>query len=78
MIAGHVHRSVPDVSLRLLLRPAVAFDVLKATFQVMDVLFYAIAIYAAYRAAMKPAPIPARIAPAAPIPPPPPNAPPTA
>jgi hypothetical protein len=57
------------VALAMLTRPQIDIGILRDTFNVMDVLFYGIAIYAAYRAALngrRPMPVPA----AAPAPPP--------
>ena len=48
------HRGIPDLTLLLLLNPKLAWFMLTANFNVMDVLFYALAVYAGYRTALKP------------------------
>ena len=72
-VAKHEHQPMAEtvgIALFVFGNPAVAYKLLTATFNIMDVLFYAIAIYAGYRTAMKPpaaaidAPLPAQ--PAAP------------
>ncbi len=53
-IAQHEHYPIAVVLLALARRPAFAVDALRADFNIMDVLFYAIAVYAGYRTALKP------------------------
>jgi hypothetical protein len=56
-IANHQHMSSPETvaaSIRVLTHPVLAYELLKVSFNVMDLLFYGIAIYAGYRTAMKP------------------------
>ena len=48
------HRGVPELTLLLLLNPKLAWFMLTASFNVMDLLFYALAVYAGYRTALKP------------------------
>jgi hypothetical protein len=55
-IAQHEHYPITVVLLALARKPAFAAEVLQAGFNVMDVLFYAIAVYAGYRTALKPPP----------------------
>jgi len=50
----HAHRSILELTLVVLLNPQLAWFMLSQTFSAMDLLFYAIAIYAGYRAALKP------------------------
>ncbi|HEV3086788.1 MAG TPA: hypothetical protein VGX96_06135 [Candidatus Elarobacter sp.] len=52
--AQHEHYPIAGVIVASLTKPALAADLIRATFNVMDLLFYAIAVYAGYRAAMKP------------------------
>jgi uncharacterized membrane protein len=60
-----MHRSVAELALLVLLTPKIAWFMLHETFNVMDLVFYAIAVYAAYRTALKPAPAqPAPVPPA--------------
>jgi uncharacterized membrane protein len=51
-----LHRTVPQLALLVLLTPKIAWFMLHETFNIMDIVFYAIAVYAAYRTALKPAP----------------------
>ncbi|HEX3469066.1 MAG TPA: hypothetical protein VHT05_13390 [Candidatus Elarobacter sp.] len=61
VFAREDHHPLFDVLLALAARPAAVADVLRAGFDAMDLLFYAIAAYAAYRTALAPV----RAAPAA-------------
>jgi hypothetical protein len=67
----NAHRGIVELTLLLLLNPKLAWLMLSASFSVMDLLFYALAIYAGYRTALKPpaaVPLAAEPAPAAPQP----------
>ncbi len=48
------HRGIPDLTLLLLLNPKLAWTMLSLNFSIMDVVFYALAVYAGYRTALKP------------------------
>ena len=48
------HRGVAELTMLILLNPKLAWFMLTANFNVMDVLFYALAVYAGYRTALKP------------------------
>jgi hypothetical protein len=48
------HRGIVELTFLVLLNPTLAWFMLSHTFSMMDVVFYAIAIYAGYRAALKP------------------------
>ena len=48
------HRGVAELTMLLLLNPKLAWFMLSANFNVMDLLFYALAVYAGYRTALKP------------------------
>jgi hypothetical protein len=52
-IAQHEHYPIAVVLVALARKPAFAAEVLQADFNVMDLLFYAIAVYAGYRTALK-------------------------
>jgi hypothetical protein len=54
MVAQHEHYPIAAVLLGLARAPAFAGEMLRAQFQLMDLLFYAIAVYAGYRAAIQP------------------------
>jgi hypothetical protein len=54
VIAQHEHYPIEVVLLAFARRPAFAAEMLRAGFNIMDVLFYAIAVYAGYRTALKP------------------------
>jgi hypothetical protein len=54
VISQHEHYPLQVVLLAFARKPAFAFEMLQAGFNVMDVLFYAIAVYAGYRTALKP------------------------
>jgi hypothetical protein len=54
MVAQHEHYPIGAVLLGLARAPAFAAELLRAQFQLMDLLFYAIAVYAGYRAAVQP------------------------
>ncbi|MDB5072838.1 MAG: hypothetical protein JWM87_3949 [Candidatus Eremiobacteraeota bacterium] len=54
VIAQQEHYAIVDTVLSVLLQPELAFRLLRAGFDMMDLLFYAIAVYAGYRAALKP------------------------
>ena len=61
------HRSVAELTLLLLLNPKLAWLMLSENFSIMDVVFYALAVYAGYRTALKPpAMVPELVEPAAP------------
>jgi hypothetical protein len=61
------HRSVVDLTMVVLLHPKVAWFMLSENFNIMDVVFYVLAILAGYRTALKP---PAPVMSAADVPPP--------
>ncbi|HWT05104.1 MAG TPA: hypothetical protein VN224_05060 [Xanthomonadales bacterium] len=48
------HRGVAELTLLLLSSPKLAWFMLSENFSIMDVLFYALAVYAGYRTALKP------------------------
>ena len=48
------HRGVAELTLLVLLNPKLAWLMLNENFSIMDVLFYALAVYAGYRTALKP------------------------
>jgi hypothetical protein len=48
------HRGVAELTMLILLNPKLAWFMLTANFNVMDVLFYALAVYVGYRTALKP------------------------
>jgi hypothetical protein len=48
------HRGIPELTTLILLNPKLAWFMLSQNFNIMDVLFYALAIYAGYRTALKP------------------------
>jgi hypothetical protein len=48
------HRGVAELTLLLLFNPKLAWLMLSENFSIMDVLFYALAVYAGYRTALKP------------------------
>ena len=54
VIAQHQHYPIPAVLGVTLMRPVFAFELLRDGFSVMDLLFYALAVYAGYRTAIKP------------------------
>lgn len=54
VIAQHKHFAIVPAVLSVAIQPALAFDLLRSGFDMMDLLFYAIAVYAGYRAALKP------------------------
>jgi ABC-type lipoprotein release transport system permease subunit len=59
-VANHQHMPPAETlgaSIAVLTHPVLAYRLLAMSFSIMDVLFYAIAIYAGYRTAMKP-PVP--------------------
>ena len=56
-VTTHQHLPAAEtarISFMVLTHPALAYKLLSESFNVMDVLFYGIAIYAGYRTAMKP------------------------
>jgi hypothetical protein len=56
-VAKHQHMSTAETvaaSIAVLTHPVLAYRLLTVSFNIMDLLFYAIAIYAGYRTAMKP------------------------
>lgn len=54
VVAQHEHYNVLAASLGVATKPALAFELLRDGFDVMDLLFYAIAVYAGYRTALAP------------------------
>jgi hypothetical protein len=54
VIAQHQHYAIVPAALAVLMQPALALELLRDGFDFMDLLFYAIAVYAGYRAALKP------------------------
>lgn len=50
----NAHRSVAELTILVLLNPKLAWFMLSENFSIIDVLFYALAVYAGYRAALKP------------------------
>jgi hypothetical protein len=48
------HRGVADLALLILGNPKLAWLMLSENFSIMDLLFYALAVYAGYRTALKP------------------------
>jgi hypothetical protein len=54
VIAQHDHYPIWAVALAVLTHAGFAGDILTHTFDLMDLVFYAIAIYAGYRTALKP------------------------
>jgi hypothetical protein len=56
----NAHRGVAELTLLLLLNPKLAWFMLSENFSIMDVVFYAIAVYAGYRTALKPPAVPAQ------------------
>ena len=50
----NAHRSIAELTLLLLFNPKLAWFMLTQNFNFMDVLFYALAVYAGYRTALKP------------------------
>ncbi|MEA2719734.1 MAG: hypothetical protein QOJ39_1598 [Candidatus Eremiobacteraeota bacterium] len=62
VIAQHQHYPIVATALAVLIQPVLSFELLRDGFNVMDLLFYGIAVYAGYRTALKPpaaAPAPA-------------------
>ena len=59
------HRSVAELALLLLLNPKLAWLMMNESFSIMDVVFYALAVYAGYRTALKPPAMAESAAPAA-------------
>jgi hypothetical protein len=55
VIAQHEHYPIASVLLAFVHSPRLAGEILREGFSIMDVLFYAIAVYAGYRTALKPA-----------------------
>jgi hypothetical protein len=53
VMSQHVHASMPTVLAGLTKQPSLAFELMRAGFDWMDLLFYAIAVYAGYRTASK-------------------------
>jgi hypothetical protein len=64
------HRGIVELTLLILLSPKLAWFMLTQSFSIMDLVFYALAVYAGYRTALKP-PVLTETAhePAEPIPP---------
>ncbi len=63
----NAHRGVAELTLLLLMNPKLAWLMLQESFNIMDVVFYALAVYAGYRTALKPPAIaPEMVEPAAP------------
>ena len=54
-IAQHGHYPVDRVLVVVLTKPAFAAELIRGGFDLMDLLFYAIAVYVGYRTALKPA-----------------------
>jgi len=50
----NAHRSVMELTMLVLGNPKLAWFMLSENFSIMDVLFYALAVYAGYRTALKP------------------------
>ena len=48
------HRGIVELTLLILLSPKLAWFMLSENFSLMDLLFYALAVYAGYRTALKP------------------------
>jgi hypothetical protein len=48
------HRGIVELTLMVLMAPKTAWSLLTLNFSVMDLVFYALAIYAGYRTALKP------------------------
>jgi hypothetical protein len=53
------HRGVAELALMLIVNPNVAWALLTHSFGLMDLVFYALAVYAGYRTALKPPVMPA-------------------
>jgi ABC-type amino acid transport system permease subunit len=58
-LAQHEHYPIAAMIAVSLTKPALAAELIRASFNAMDLFFYAIAVYAGYRAAMKPPTAPA-------------------
>jgi hypothetical protein len=58
VIAQHDHYPIAAVLTVVLTKPAFAADLIRTGFDLMDLLFYAIAVYVGYRTALKPAAAP--------------------
>jgi hypothetical protein len=50
----NAHRGIVELTLLVVLNPKLAWFMLSENFSIMDVLFYALAVYAGYRTALKP------------------------
>lgn len=50
----NAHRGVVEIAMLVLLHPKLAWLMLSENFNVMDLLFYGLAVYAGYRTALKP------------------------
>jgi hypothetical protein len=50
----NAHRGVIELTTLVLLNPKLAWFMLSENFSIMDVVFYALAVYAGYRTALKP------------------------
>jgi hypothetical protein len=48
------HRGIVELTMLILLTPKLAWFMLTESFSIMDVVFYALAVYAGYRTALKP------------------------
>jgi hypothetical protein len=51
----NAHRGILELTTVVVLNPKLAWLLLRESFSIMDVLFYALAVYAGYRTALKPA-----------------------
>ncbi len=70
-VANHQHMTAGatlNASIAVLTHPSLSYKLLMVSFSIMDVLFYAIAVYAGYRTAMKPPAMDANAEPHAPLP----------
>ena len=54
VIAQHQHYAIVPTALSVLTQPVLSFELLRDGFDWMDLLFYAIAVYAGYRTALTP------------------------
>ena len=50
----NAHRSIVELTLMVVMSPKLAWFLLTQSFNIMDLLFYALAVYAGYRTAIKP------------------------